>query len=128
MPAVGKNNISRTLWRFLEISLFFAVSVLGYSFLAKTSSCNAKSKSKETFSRVVAVQCGSDEDASMLYAYRNTPLPKNSYSHSPLSFYAAPQQAVGRITSYFDTFPALTYNAPTAVKTNLFLHHQVFII
>lgn len=128
MPAIRKNNISRTLWRFLEISLFFAVSVLGYSFLAKTSSCNAKSKSKETFSRVVAVQCYSDEDASMLYAYRNAPSPKNSYSHSSFSFYAVLQQAVDRITSYSDTFPSLTYNAPIAVKADLFLHHQAFII
>lgn len=128
MPVSEKHTISRTLWRFLEISLFFAVSVLGYNFLAKTSSCNTKSKSKETFSRVVAVQCYSVEDASMLYAYRNSPLPNNSYSDSSLPFYVPFQQSVDPAISYSLTVPSLTQNAPSPVKTNLFLHHQAFLI
>lgn len=128
MPALGKHNISRTLWRFLEIFLFFVVSVLGYNFLAKTSSFSAKSKSKETFSRVVAAQYYSDEDASMLSAYQNTPLPKHSSPHSSLPFYAILQQTFDRVTSYSGTIPAPASTVPIVVKANLFLHHQVLII
>ncbi len=129
MPASEKHTISRTLWRFLEISLFFAVSVLGYNFLAKTSSCNTKSKSKETFSRVVAVQYYSGEGASVLFADRNSPLPNNnSYVHSSPPSFAPSQQNVDSTISYLRTVPPLTQNAPIAVKTALFLHHQAFIM
>jgi hypothetical protein len=39
-------DITRNVLRFFEIALFFAVSVLGYSLLAKASTFSAKSKSR----------------------------------------------------------------------------------
>ncbi len=39
-----KKSITRDLLRVLEIALFFAVSVLGYGLLAKTSTSGARSK------------------------------------------------------------------------------------
>lgn len=50
MRATPRSNIKKNLWRFIEISLFFIVSVVGYSFLAKTN-VNGKSKSREHSSR-----------------------------------------------------------------------------
>lgn len=47
MPAKRTHSVTRSFWRFFEISLFFLVSVLGYNFLAKATSINAKSKSRE---------------------------------------------------------------------------------
>ncbi len=47
MPAKRTHSVSRSFWRFFEISLFFLVSVLGYNFLAKATSVSAKSKSRE---------------------------------------------------------------------------------
>ncbi|MBM3422847.1 MAG: hypothetical protein FJY09_06330 [Chlorobi bacterium] len=44
--ASGRSNISRSVWRFFEIALFFAVSVVGFSMYAKTATFNAKQKSR----------------------------------------------------------------------------------
>jgi hypothetical protein len=41
-----KKNITRDTLRFFEIALFFLVSIMGYSILAKTSGHNTKSKNK----------------------------------------------------------------------------------
>jgi hypothetical protein len=48
----GNKNITREFLRFFEIALFFAVSVLGYSLLAKTSSFSSKSKSRTDTVRI----------------------------------------------------------------------------
>lgn len=56
MPAERKHSVSRSFWRFFEIALFFLVSVLGYNFLAKTTSVNAKSKSREHSERGAPVE------------------------------------------------------------------------
>ncbi len=128
MPSPVKHNISRTLWRFLEISLFFLVSVLGYSFLAKTTTCNAKSKSKENSSRIVAVQCFFEDDIATLYFSQETPVSASSHFRSALPFYALFHHPPGRITSNVQTTPALTYNAHRVPKTSLFLQNQVLII
>lgn len=40
----GKCNIARNVWRFVEVFLFFAVSVFGFNILVKTTSLNTKSK------------------------------------------------------------------------------------
>jgi len=42
-----KHPIARNILRLFEIAMFFAVSVLGYGLLVKTSSSNSKSKSRE---------------------------------------------------------------------------------
>jgi hypothetical protein len=42
-----KHPIGRNILRVFEIALFFAISVLGYGLLVKTSSLNSKSKSRE---------------------------------------------------------------------------------
>lgn len=42
----GKCNISRSVWRFFEILLFFVISVVGFNFCAKTTNLNAKLKSR----------------------------------------------------------------------------------
>ena len=47
MSVKRRHSVSRSFWRFFEISLFFLVSVLGYNFLAKATSVNAKLKSRE---------------------------------------------------------------------------------
>jgi hypothetical protein len=39
-----KCNIFRNVWRFFEVFLFFAVSVVGFNLLVKTTSLNTKSK------------------------------------------------------------------------------------
>jgi len=44
--ASGRSNISRSVWRFFEIALFFVVSVVGFSMYAKTTTFNAKQKSR----------------------------------------------------------------------------------
>ncbi|WP_449258646.1 hypothetical protein [Chlorobium limicola] len=44
--ASGRSNISRSVWRFFEIALFFVVSVVGFSMYAKTATFNAKQKSR----------------------------------------------------------------------------------
>lgn len=44
--ASGRSNISRSIWRFFEIALFFVVSVVGFSMYAKTTTLNAKQKSR----------------------------------------------------------------------------------
>ncbi|MBM3162985.1 MAG: hypothetical protein FJZ79_06660 [Chlorobi bacterium] len=44
--ASGRSNISRSIWRFFEIALFFVVSVVGFSMYAKTTTFNAKQKSR----------------------------------------------------------------------------------
>ncbi|MBF0585792.1 hypothetical protein INT08_00710 [Prosthecochloris sp. N3] len=55
MPARGRRNISKNLWRFFEIALFFAVSVVGFNVLAKTS-VSGKTKSREHSSREQLVE------------------------------------------------------------------------
>jgi len=42
-----KHSIARNILRVFEIAMFFAISVLGYGLLVKTSSLNSKSKSRE---------------------------------------------------------------------------------
>ncbi|NTU57334.1 MAG: hypothetical protein HGB00_00210 [Chlorobiaceae bacterium] len=42
-----KYSIGRNILRIFEIAFFFAISVVGYGLLGKTSSLNAKSKSRE---------------------------------------------------------------------------------
>jgi hypothetical protein len=42
-----KHTFVRNILRVFEVALFFAVSVLGYGLLVKTSSVNAKSRSRE---------------------------------------------------------------------------------
>lgn len=44
--ASGRSNISRSVWRFFEIALFFVVSVVGFSMYAKTATFNSKQKSR----------------------------------------------------------------------------------
>lgn len=39
-------NISRSIFRFCEIALFFVISVMGYGLLSKTASLNSKDKSR----------------------------------------------------------------------------------
>jgi hypothetical protein len=128
MPVSGKYNISRTLWRFLEIILFFLVSVLGYSFLAKTSSFNAKSKSKEHSLRVVISQSFSDKDVSSLYSYQTSPPAVYAFIHSPPPFYAVFQRTTEKLPRRIRTVPVPTYKVPAFPKTNLFQQNQVFII
>ncbi|NTW51307.1 MAG: hypothetical protein HGB22_01765 [Chlorobiaceae bacterium] len=43
----GKHTIGRNILRIFEIAIFFAISVLGYGLLVKTSSGNSKSKSRD---------------------------------------------------------------------------------
>jgi len=45
-----KKSVTRDLLRVFEIALFFAISVLGYGMLAKTSASGSKSKSRSQFS------------------------------------------------------------------------------
>jgi len=42
----GRRNISRSVWRFFEIALFFVISVVGFNFCAKTTNLNSKLKSR----------------------------------------------------------------------------------
>ncbi|MBN1279975.1 MAG: hypothetical protein K9I59_08180 [Chlorobium sp.] len=44
--ASGRSNISRSVWRFFEILLFFVISVVGFNVYAKTSTLNSKLKSR----------------------------------------------------------------------------------
>ncbi len=127
MPAPRKHNISRNLWRFLEISLFFLVSVLGYNFLAKTSSFNAKSKSKEHSSRVAVVQNFFDESVSALCSCHERS-PACLSLHSKTSFYAVFYHGPDR-SSYIDTTPALLHTTSIFPFTvNLFQQNQVLIM
>ncbi|UWX57349.1 hypothetical protein NY406_09065 [Chlorobaculum sp. MV4-Y] len=48
-----KHSVGSSILRALEIALFFAISVLGYSLLLKASSFNAKSKNRDRESIVV---------------------------------------------------------------------------
>lgn len=130
MPVSGKCNISKTFWRFLEVFLFFFVSVLGYSFLAKTSSFNAKSKSKEHSLRVVVTQCFSDKDVSTLYSSQTSTSSSSvcTFIHPPPPFYAIFQRTTERPPHRTRTLPVPMYNAPAFPKTNLFLQNQVLII
>ncbi|HWR01037.1 MAG TPA: hypothetical protein VN371_04170 [Chlorobaculum sp.] len=47
-----KLTIGRNILRVFEIAMFFAVSVLGYGLLVKTSSFNGKSKSRDHAPRI----------------------------------------------------------------------------
>ncbi len=55
MAVSAQGTIFKNLWRFLEILLFFIISVVGYSILAKTS-VSAKSKSRDQVSRMNCVE------------------------------------------------------------------------
>ncbi|WP_147269501.1 hypothetical protein [Prosthecochloris sp. ZM] len=66
MALSSRSNIVKNLWRFFEILFFFMVSVLGYTFLAKTS-VNAKSKSREHLSRPDCVERLYDASVETLY-------------------------------------------------------------
>ncbi len=44
--ATGKCNIARSIWRSLEILLFFVISVVGFNVFFKATSLNSKSKAK----------------------------------------------------------------------------------
>ena len=128
MATPGKHNISRNLWRFLEISLFFLVSVLGHNVLAKTSSFNAKSKSKEHSSRVVTVQPFLDEDTLMLYSFQEQSADSKSF-HTNKPFYSVFHQQSGCFTPHFRAIPARVHIASSSpFVTKLFLQNQVLII
>ena len=53
MPT-GKCNIARSLWRTVEILLFFVVSVVGFNVFFKATSLNSKSKVKSLSGGLVA--------------------------------------------------------------------------
>lgn len=126
MSVPGKHNISRSVWRFLEISLFFLVSVLGYSFLAKTSTFNAKSKSKELSSGIVAVQGCSAENTSMLFSFCEQS-PASQTHNTP--FYVALYQNPARFTSHNKFIPEQARTAPVfPFALNLFQQNQVLLI
>lgn len=128
MSVPDKHNISRTLWRIVEISLFFLVSVLGHNFLAKTSTFNAKSKSREHSSKVVAVQCSFGEEPSIRYSRGKSSASVHEPSFSTSPFYTAFHKKADRTTPSIGQSPELTYKPRIIHNTPLFLKHQVFII
>ncbi|WP_150132363.1 hypothetical protein [Prosthecochloris sp. GSB1] len=75
MPAERKHSVSRSFWRFFEIALFFLVSVLGYNFLAKTTSVNAKSKSREHSERGIPVKSFFPGEAVAKFFFQDTTSP-----------------------------------------------------
>lgn len=52
--ATGKCNIARSIWRSLEILLFFVISVVGFNVFFKATSLNSKSKVKSLSREIVA--------------------------------------------------------------------------
>ena len=128
MSVPDKHNISRTLWRIVEISLFFLVSVLGHNFLAKTSTFNAKSKSREHSSKVVAVQCCFGEEPSIRSSRGKSPASVHEPSFYTTPFYTTFHKKAGLITPPVGQSPELAYKPCIINNTPLFLKHQVFII
>ena len=125
MSVPGKHNISRSLWRFLEISLFFLVSVLGYSFLAKTSTFNAKLKSKEHATGIVASKCSVYEDSLLL----SPTCEQQSLRHSHNPFYSIFHQVPEHSTPYVLLKPVMANIAFSfPFETNLFQQNPVLII
>ncbi len=52
--STGKCNIARSVWRTVEILLFFVISVVGFNVFFKATSLNSKSKVKSLSGGVVA--------------------------------------------------------------------------
>jgi hypothetical protein len=73
-------NIARSLWRFIEVFLFFVVSVVGFNILFKTSSLNSKSKVKQLSEGMVAPRELSLPEVTMLF---DTDHLTGYFSHSP---------------------------------------------
>ncbi len=129
MSAPVKQNISRSLWRFFEISLFFLVSVLGYNFLAKTTSFNAKSKSNEHAPGVVMVQSFFDEDASMLYLSSRFQSSENPSSLNGTSFHTIFYQKSGSLTKHLPGNSTLSDRSSfIPFSSKLFLQNKVLLI
>lgn len=89
--ASGRSNISRSAWRLFEILLFFAISVVGFTVYAKTSTLNSKLKSRVCLQRLndSPEHCG--QQHSLLHTPRLHPLPalaKQPHSATPAT--AAP--------------------------------------
>ncbi|NEX13788.1 MAG: hypothetical protein C1941_03690 [Prosthecochloris sp.] len=129
MALLEKHHISRNIWRFLEICLFFIISVLGYGFLAKTSICNAKSKSNEHASRLCTSGGFYENNSSLLYSY-SLAKPESSVRSTPPStpYYAVLQKKAGISSPYRFISRFLTHARFHSSNERLFLLNQAFII
>ncbi len=129
MASPEKHHIVKRLLRFFKISLFFMISVLGYGFLAKTSSVNAKSKSNDYSSRFITSGCFYENSSSLPYSYS---LSKEASSVVPLlpstPFYAVLHQKSPVSLQYRISPPVLTHARFHSSHERLFLLNQAFII
>ncbi|MCW8797287.1 MAG: hypothetical protein OQK67_09520 [Chlorobium sp.] len=129
MASPEKHHIVRRLLRFFEISLFFVISVLGYGFLAKTSSFNAKSKSNENASRQFTSGGFYENNSSLLYSY-SLAKPESSVRSTPPSspYYAVLRKKAGIYSPYSFIPRFLTHARFHSSNERLFLLNQAFII
>ena len=129
MASPEKQHIVRRLLRFFEISLFFLISVLGYGFLAKTSSFNTKSKSNDCSSKFTTSGCVYENTSSLPYLYS---LSKSESPVGPLlpstPFYAFLCEKSPVSPQYRISPPFLKLVRFHSSYEHLFLLNQVFII
>jgi hypothetical protein len=131
----GRSNISRSVWRFFEIALFFAISVVGFNVCAKTTNLNSKLKSRSQLQGNGSCNgwlSSSHElhHTRLLHAFSDTP-PKNSVEK--LSIFQAEHCAHrGAVYAFaaaaFCCTPQQLPQAPAILPRNLLQQNPVLLI
>ncbi|MCF8384072.1 MAG: hypothetical protein K9G39_10880 [Chlorobium sp.] len=129
----GRSNISRSVWRFFEIALFFVISVVGFNVCAKTTNLNSKLKSRSQLQGNGSCWLSSNHElhhTTLLHAFSDT-RKKNALKR--LSIFQAAQCAQRNdVNAYpdeaFRTAPCRLVHATTALPRNLLQQNPVLLI
>lgn len=131
----GRSNISRSVWRFFEIALFFVISVVGFNVCAKTTNLNSKLKSRSQLQGQGSCSgwLSSNHElhhTTLLLTFSDT-VKKNAVKRISI-FQAAHFAHPGAVNTYpvtaFRTAPRTLVHAAMALPRNLLQQNPVLLI
>ncbi len=131
----GRSNISRSVWRFFEIALFFVISVVGFNVCAKTTNLNSKLKSRSQLQGQGSSSgwLSSNHElhhTTLLHTFSDT-RKKNTLKRLSIFqavHFAHPDAVNAYPVAAFRTAPGMLVHAATALPRNLLQQNPVLLI